>query len=96
MIRYEDFSLKIEPSREDVFPVIVLRSPAGEGRSQFRLPFEPDQIGEITRIHGAFRGMGSALGNTGVTALSGRLQITGSGYIKLSALPGDFPEQYAV
>ncbi len=47
MIRYEDFSLKIEPSREEVFPVIVLRSPAGEGRSQFRLPFLPDEIGDI-------------------------------------------------
>jgi outer membrane protein assembly factor BamD (BamD/ComL family) len=47
MIEYEDFSLKIEPRRGEVYPVIVLRSPAGEGRSSFRLPFEPDEIGDI-------------------------------------------------
>jgi outer membrane protein assembly factor BamD (BamD/ComL family) len=44
---YEDFSLKIEPKRGDVYPVIVLRSPAGEGRSSFKLPFDPDEIGDI-------------------------------------------------
>ena len=40
MIQYEDFSIKIELQREDVYPVIVLRSPAGEGRSSFHLPFD--------------------------------------------------------
>ena len=40
MIQYEDFSIKIEPQREGAYPVIVLRSPAGEGRSSFRLPFD--------------------------------------------------------
>ena len=47
MIQYEDFSIKIEPQREDTYPVIVLRSPAGEGRSSFRLPFDPDGLGDI-------------------------------------------------
>jgi Tol biopolymer transport system component/outer membrane protein assembly factor BamD (BamD/ComL family) len=47
MIEYQDFSLKIEPKRGDVYPVIVLRSPAGEGRSSFQLPFEPDEVGNI-------------------------------------------------
>ena len=47
MIHYEDFSLKIEPRRGDLYPVIVLRSPAGEGRSQFSLPFSPDEVGDI-------------------------------------------------
>ena len=47
MIEYEDFSLKIEPRRGEIYPVIVLRSPAGEGRSLFRLPFDPDEIGDI-------------------------------------------------
>ena len=47
MIEYEDFSLKIEPKRGEVYPVIVLRSPAGEGRSSFKLPFDPDEIGDI-------------------------------------------------
>ena len=47
MIHYEDFSLKIEPRRGDLYPVIVLRSPAGEGRSQFRLPFDPDELGDL-------------------------------------------------
>lgn len=47
MIHYEDFSLKIEPRRGDLYPVIVLRSPAGEGRSEFRLPFDPDALGDL-------------------------------------------------
>jgi hypothetical protein len=47
MIEYEDFSLKIEPKRGDAYPVIVLHSPAGEGRSSFKLPFDPDKIGDI-------------------------------------------------
>jgi outer membrane protein assembly factor BamD (BamD/ComL family) len=46
MVEYEDFSIKIEPQREDVYPVIVLRSPAGEGRSSFHLPFDPDNLGD--------------------------------------------------
>ena len=49
MIQYEDFSIKIEPQREDVYPVIVLRSPAGEGRSSFHLPFDPDDLGGMLR-----------------------------------------------
>ncbi|HSR32677.1 MAG TPA: CHAT domain-containing protein, partial [Anaerolineae bacterium] len=47
MIEYEDFSLKIEPRRGDIYPVIVLQSPAGEGRSEFRLPYDANQIGEV-------------------------------------------------
>jgi tetratricopeptide (TPR) repeat protein len=47
VITYEDFSLKIEPKRGDHYPVIVLRSPAGEGRSSFHLPFDPYEIGDI-------------------------------------------------
>ncbi len=47
MIEYEDFSLKIEPRRGDTYPVIVLESPAGEGRSEFVLPYDPDEIGEV-------------------------------------------------
>jgi hypothetical protein len=61
MIEYEDFSLKIEPRRGDVYPVIVLQSPAGEGRSEFRLPYEPDQIGEVLFSLGeAVRGASSS------------------------------------
>jgi formylglycine-generating enzyme required for sulfatase activity len=47
MIEYEDFSLKIEPKQGEVYPVFVLRSPAGEGRSSFRLPFDLDEAGDI-------------------------------------------------
>jgi formylglycine-generating enzyme required for sulfatase activity len=47
MIQYEDFSIKIEPQRDDVYPVIVLRSPAGEARSSFHLPFDPDDLGDL-------------------------------------------------
>ena len=47
MIEYEDFSLKIEPKRGDAYPVIVLQSPAGEGRSEFRLPYDSEQIGAV-------------------------------------------------
>jgi outer membrane protein assembly factor BamD (BamD/ComL family) len=47
MIQYEDFSLKIEPKHGEVYPVIVLSSPAGEGRSTFELPFDLDELGSI-------------------------------------------------
>ncbi|MGD9315702.1 MAG: CHAT domain-containing protein [Anaerolineae bacterium] len=61
MIEYEDFSLKIEPRRDGVYPVIVLQSPAGEGRSEFRLPYEPDRIGEVLfSLAGAVRGGSSS------------------------------------
>jgi hypothetical protein len=47
MIIYEDFSIKIEPKRGDYYPVIVLKSPAGEGRSTFELPFDPADLGQL-------------------------------------------------
>jgi len=47
MIEYEDFSLQIEPQHQGAYPVVVLHSPAGEGRSSFRLPFDPDEIGPL-------------------------------------------------
>ncbi len=47
MIEYEDFSIRIEPQRGDRYPVTVLRSPAGEGRSSFRLPFDLAQVGDL-------------------------------------------------
>ena len=48
-MRYSDFALKIEPSADadDSYTVIVLDSPAGQGRSTLRLPFQPDQLGVI-------------------------------------------------
>jgi len=46
ILEYEDFSLKIEPRRGEVYPVSVLRSPAGETRSSFQLPFDPAEIGQ--------------------------------------------------
>jgi hypothetical protein len=46
-MEYEDFSLRIEPKRGDVYPVSVLRSPAGETHSSFSLPFNADQIGDL-------------------------------------------------
>jgi len=45
-VEYEDFSIKIEPRQGDAYPVIVLRSPAGEGRSQFTPPFDPARLAE--------------------------------------------------
>jgi len=47
MIRYEDFAIKIEPRQGDAYPVNVLSSPAGEGRSSFYLPIDPDQLGTM-------------------------------------------------
>jgi len=47
LIAYVDFSLKIEPKRGEDYPVIVLRSPAGEGRSYFCLPLDPDRLGSV-------------------------------------------------
>jgi hypothetical protein len=61
MIEYEDFSLKIEPLRGDAYPVIVLQSPAGEGRSEFRLPYDADQIGKVlSELGEAVRGGSSS------------------------------------
>jgi hypothetical protein len=47
MMVYEDFSIKIEPKREEGYPVVVLQSRAGEGRSSFTLPFEPEEISDV-------------------------------------------------
>ena len=47
MIKYRDFALKIEPKQGDVYPVIVLASPAGEARAELHLPFAPDDIGDL-------------------------------------------------
>ncbi len=47
MIEYEDFAIQIEPPRGEVYPVVVLHSPAGEGRTTFQLPFTPAEIGPI-------------------------------------------------
>ncbi len=47
MIEYEDFSVKIEPRQDDVYPVIVLDSPAGQGRGAFKLPFRPEELGPL-------------------------------------------------
>lgn len=47
MIQYRDFSLKIEPKRGDIYPVIVLGSPAGEARAALHLPFAPAEIGDL-------------------------------------------------
>ncbi len=61
MIEYEDFSIKIEPPRDGVYPVIVLRSPAGEGRATMQLPFDPGQVGLLLTGFGlAVRGGGPA------------------------------------
>jgi hypothetical protein len=61
MIEYQDFSLRIEPERGEVYPVSVLRSPAGEGRSTFRLPFAPDEIGPtLSDLGQMVRGSGQA------------------------------------
>ena len=45
-MEYEDFSIKIEPRQGETYPVIVLRSPAGEGRGVFRPPFDPQKLAE--------------------------------------------------
>ena len=41
-MRYEDFSLLLEPARDGVYPVIV-HSPAGEGRGTFRIPLPGEE-----------------------------------------------------
>ncbi len=61
MIEYEDFSLQIEPQRAGAYPVIVLHSPAGEGRSSFRLPLDPAEIGPLlVSLSQMVRGSGPA------------------------------------
>ncbi len=46
-VEYRDFSLKIEPDEDGGYTALVLQSPAGEGRSTFRLPFDPEAIGPL-------------------------------------------------
>jgi hypothetical protein len=40
-MRYQDFSIKVEPKQGDAYPVTVLSSPAGEGDSYFVWAFDP-------------------------------------------------------
>ena len=40
---YEDFIIQISPIRDGVYPV-TFRSPAGEGKSQFQPPFDPEAL----------------------------------------------------
>lgn len=47
MIIYDDFAVKIEPRQGDGYPVIVLDSPAGQGRDRFLLPFPPETLGPL-------------------------------------------------
>ncbi|MFQ6016508.1 MAG: CHAT domain-containing protein, partial [Anaerolineae bacterium] len=61
-IEYEDFEIKIQPKRDDVYPVIVLRSPAGEGSGEFHLPFAEDEISKVfSQVGWAVRGARAAL-----------------------------------
>lgn len=50
-MEYEDFSIKVEPKRRDeqgdYFPIYVSKSPAGEGASKLRLPFDPKHAGDL-------------------------------------------------
>lgn len=46
MRQYMDFSIRIGPSREGIYPVSV-SSPAGEGLSSFKIPFERSEFGPI-------------------------------------------------
>lgn len=46
-VEYRDFSLKIEPDEDGGYTALVLQSPAGEGRSSFRLPFDPEALGPM-------------------------------------------------
>ena len=58
MVDYVDFSVEIAPKQGDMYPVVV-RSPAGEGRGYFQLPFAPEELGAILADLGsAVRGAG--------------------------------------
>jgi hypothetical protein len=57
-LRYEDFSLLIETPRNGVYPVLV-HSPAGEGRGDFRVPFETDFSGARGEILSTTRDLGA-------------------------------------
>ncbi len=61
MIAYDNFAVKLEPRQGEVYPVIVLDSPAGQGRGQFKLPLWPETLGPLLVDLGrAVRGSGSA------------------------------------
>lgn len=48
-MRYEDFSLLISPPHDKVYPILV-QSPAGEGRGELRLPFEPSSLPPLPEV----------------------------------------------
>jgi hypothetical protein len=55
---YEDFVIQVGGRREEGHAVRVLKSPAGEGRSSFKLALSPAQINAILTPHGgAVRGV---------------------------------------
>jgi hypothetical protein len=59
MIQYEDFSIRIESKRGDLYPVRVLRSPAGEGSAGFEPAFDLDELGDLLAVLGqTVRGTG--------------------------------------
>jgi hypothetical protein len=46
-VRYVDFSLKLEPRNGEEHPVLVLGSPAGEGRGTLKVPFANGSLDQI-------------------------------------------------
>jgi hypothetical protein len=57
-LRYDDFSLLIEPPRDGAYPILV-HSPAGEGRGEFRVPFETGVPGIPQETLSAARDIGA-------------------------------------
>lgn len=60
-MHYETFDLRIQPSQHDSYDAVVIRSPVGEARASFTLPFANEQrIASLWQALDASRSLGSA------------------------------------
>lgn len=57
MLQYEDFSIRIGSSANEIYPVAI-GAPAGEGHSTFEMPFAGDALNQM------LQGLSSSIGNS--------------------------------
>jgi hypothetical protein len=78
---YVDFAVKIEPKSGGEYPVLVLASPAGQGRGMLAMPFSPGEVGA------ALDHLGRAIRGSANEPLRGRNLVTPAGYATAPAAP---------
>lgn len=53
-VHYEDFTVVLGPPQDGEYPVIIERSPAGQARGTFRVPFSDGELRELQQRLGRF------------------------------------------